>query len=211
MPWTGAWAAGNSPLKAGARSFSTIQGAVRRLAAAAPTAGVDSCGVPGAGGSGLFRLDPNGQGGRGIAQPRVSSQAPPATASPLGFAVCPRTPRDFAHGIAGVAQDVSGDDFWPITGNLARRIAACAYSFRLLPKYKQSIGLISLKRPCLNWRGMYKLKLICRTMVGLFKQACLLPHFVSVALKQRRRQFALNVLEAERLDRIRNPSKYLGK
>jgi hypothetical protein len=55
------------------------------------------------------------------------------------------------------------------------------------------------------------LKLICQTMAGLFKQAWLLPHSVAAALKQRRRQFALNVLEAERLDRIRNPSKYLGK
>ena len=58
---------------------------------------------------------------------------------------------------------------------------------------------------------MDTLKLICQTMAGLFKQAWLLPHSVAAALKQRRRQFALNVLEAERLDRIRNPSKYLGK
>ena len=58
---------------------------------------------------------------------------------------------------------------------------------------------------------MHVLKLICQTTVGLFKQGRRLPHAVAVALKQRRRQFALNVLEAERLDRIRNPSKYLGK
>ena len=58
---------------------------------------------------------------------------------------------------------------------------------------------------------MHILKLICQTTVGLFKQAWLFPHSVAAALKQRRRQFALNVLEAERLDRIRNPSKYLGK
>ena len=37
------------------------------------------------------------------------------------------------------------------------------------------------------------------------------PHSVAVALQHRRRQFALNLLEDERLDRIRNPSKYLGK
>jgi hypothetical protein len=55
------------------------------------------------------------------------------------------------------------------------------------------------------------LKLICQKTIGLFKQAWLSPHSVAVALEQRRRQFALNVLEAERLDRIRNPSKYLGK
>ena len=55
------------------------------------------------------------------------------------------------------------------------------------------------------------LKLICRTTVGLFKQAWLFPHAVVATFQQRRRRFALNVSEAERLDRIRNPSKYLGK
>ena len=55
------------------------------------------------------------------------------------------------------------------------------------------------------------INLICQTTIGLFKQVWLLPHSVAVALEQRRRQFALNLLEAERLDRIRNPSKYLGK
>jgi hypothetical protein len=48
-------------------------------------------------------------------------------------------------------------------------------------------------------------------MLDLFKPAWQIPHSVAVALKQRRRRFALNILEAERLDRIRNPSKYLGK
>jgi hypothetical protein len=58
---------------------------------------------------------------------------------------------------------------------------------------------------------MHVLKLICRATVGLFKQVWLIPHSVAVALQHRRRQFALNLLEDERLDRIRNPSKYLGK
>jgi hypothetical protein len=58
---------------------------------------------------------------------------------------------------------------------------------------------------------MQILKFIWQTTTGLFKQACLFPCLVADALKQRRRQFAVNVLEAERLDRIRNPSKYLGK
>ena len=58
---------------------------------------------------------------------------------------------------------------------------------------------------------MHMLKFICRTTVGFFKEAWLFPHSVAVALKQRRRRFALNILEAERLDRIRNPSKYRGK
>ena len=34
---------------------------------------------------------------------------------------------------------------------------------------------------------------------------------ITAALKQRRRRPALSIIEAERLDRIRNPSKYLGK
>jgi hypothetical protein len=58
---------------------------------------------------------------------------------------------------------------------------------------------------------MQLLKLICQATVGLFRQVGLFPHVLAVVLKRRRRQFALNVLEAERLDRIRNPSKYLGK
>jgi hypothetical protein len=58
---------------------------------------------------------------------------------------------------------------------------------------------------------MHVIKLIGRTMAGLFEQAWLFPRSVAVTLKQRRRQFALNLLEAERLDRIRNPSRYLGK
>jgi hypothetical protein len=58
---------------------------------------------------------------------------------------------------------------------------------------------------------MQILRHIYQTTVGFFKQVWLFPHSIAVALTQRRRQFALNVLEAERLDRIRNPSKYLGK
>ena len=41
--------------------------------------------------------------------------------------------------------------------------------------------------------------------------ACLLPKTVVNAIHQRQRQTVLNELETERLDRIRNPSKYLGK
>jgi hypothetical protein len=58
---------------------------------------------------------------------------------------------------------------------------------------------------------MRLLNLICQATVDLLKLAWLFPHAVLVAFKQRRRQFALDVIEAERLDRIRNPSKYLGK
>jgi hypothetical protein len=58
---------------------------------------------------------------------------------------------------------------------------------------------------------MHTLKLICLALVQLVKQACLLPKTIANAVKQRQRQTVLNELEAERLDRIRNPSKYLGK
>jgi hypothetical protein len=50
-----------------------------------------------------------------------------------------------------------------------------------------------------------------KLMRHLVKLAWLLPQSLALALKQRRRQIVLNELEAERLDRIRNPSKYLGK
>jgi len=58
---------------------------------------------------------------------------------------------------------------------------------------------------------MHTLKLICLTIIQLVKQAWLLPQSVAIAVKQRRRQIVLNGLDAERFDRIRNPSKYLGK
>lgn len=58
---------------------------------------------------------------------------------------------------------------------------------------------------------MHTLKLICLTIMQLVKQTWLLPQSVGIAIRQRRRQIVLDELEAERLDRIRNPSKYLGK
>jgi len=58
---------------------------------------------------------------------------------------------------------------------------------------------------------MNTLKLICLTIIQLIKQAWLLPQSVAIAAKQRRRRTVLNGFEAERLDRIRNPSKYIGK
>ena len=58
---------------------------------------------------------------------------------------------------------------------------------------------------------MNTVKLICLTIIQLIKQAWLLPQSVAIAAKQRRRRTVLNGLEAERLDRLRNPSKYLGK
>ncbi len=58
---------------------------------------------------------------------------------------------------------------------------------------------------------MYTLKLICLTFLQLVKQVWCLPQSFANAAQQRRRQVARNEHEAERLDRIRNPSKYLGK
>ncbi len=58
---------------------------------------------------------------------------------------------------------------------------------------------------------MNTLKLIYLTISQLIKQAWLLPQSVANAVKQRRQQLVLNEHEAERLDRIRNPSKYRGK
>ena len=58
---------------------------------------------------------------------------------------------------------------------------------------------------------MHTLKLICLTVIQLIKQAWVLPQSIAIAVKQKQRRSALNQLEAERLDRICNPSKYLGK
>jgi hypothetical protein len=54
-------------------------------------------------------------------------------------------------------------------------------------------------------------KLICLTTIQLAKQAWLLPQAVANAVQQRRQKIVLKELEVERLDRICNPSKYLGK
>ena len=58
---------------------------------------------------------------------------------------------------------------------------------------------------------MYLLKLVCLTMVNLVKEAWMLPRTLAIALQQRRDQLARRQFEAERLDRIRNPSKSAGR
>jgi hypothetical protein len=50
-----------------------------------------------------------------------------------------------------------------------------------------------------------------RMMIHLVQSTWRLPRLVLAALRQWRRRTVLNDREAERLDRIRNPSKYLGK
>ena len=55
------------------------------------------------------------------------------------------------------------------------------------------------------------LKLIWLTLIQLFKQIGSIPESIKQAVKQKRQQMALEELEVERLDRIRNPLKYRGK
>ena len=58
---------------------------------------------------------------------------------------------------------------------------------------------------------MRMLKFIYGKLIHLVKQIWLLPRTLMNAVEERQRRAALEVDEAERLDRIRNPSKYLGK
>ena len=58
---------------------------------------------------------------------------------------------------------------------------------------------------------MNLIKLVCLTLAGLAKQVWLFPQSVAIALKQKRERIPLKEFEADRLDRLRNPSKYLGK
>ena len=58
---------------------------------------------------------------------------------------------------------------------------------------------------------LHRLTRLARLVGGLVKQIWLLPWIIAAALRHKRRQAALDAAEAERLDRIRNPSDYLGK
>jgi hypothetical protein len=58
---------------------------------------------------------------------------------------------------------------------------------------------------------MKTLKLAWLTIIQMVRQACRLPQIIAKAGKRRKRQSVLNEREAERLDRICNPSKYCGK
>jgi hypothetical protein len=55
------------------------------------------------------------------------------------------------------------------------------------------------------------LNFICRTTVRLAKWAWTFPQSIVTGFRVWRQQAALNAAETERLDRIRHPSKYLGK
>ena len=58
---------------------------------------------------------------------------------------------------------------------------------------------------------MYMFELIGLTILNLVKQALALPETLMITLQQRREQALRDHDDTERLDRIRNPSKYLGR
>ena len=58
---------------------------------------------------------------------------------------------------------------------------------------------------------MQLLKLIYLPIIQLAKRVRSLPKLVTNAHEQTLQQLMLDELETERLDRIRNPSKYRGK
>lgn len=58
---------------------------------------------------------------------------------------------------------------------------------------------------------MHILKVICFTIAELAKQAWAFPATVVINLRKKRGPTKVNIGEAERLDRLRNPSKYQGK
>jgi len=58
---------------------------------------------------------------------------------------------------------------------------------------------------------MRLLSILGRTFVQLARQVWLLPKSIAVGARHWRRQMVPRGAEAERLDRIRNPSKYRGK
>jgi hypothetical protein len=55
------------------------------------------------------------------------------------------------------------------------------------------------------------LKVVGLTIIELVKQAWSVPRVVAANIRNWRREVKLDETEAERLDRIRHPSKYLGK
>jgi len=58
---------------------------------------------------------------------------------------------------------------------------------------------------------MYLLELIFRTVVNLVKLIWRLPQTIALDFGQRRQRLDRDQFETERLDRLRNPSKYVGR
>lgn len=58
---------------------------------------------------------------------------------------------------------------------------------------------------------MHLFKVIFLTIFELARQVLAFPATVAANMRKRRRSAEVNEVEEERLDRIRHPSKYLGK
>lgn len=58
---------------------------------------------------------------------------------------------------------------------------------------------------------IHLLKLVCLTIIELVKQAWSLPRLAATGIRNWRREVKVDEREAERIDRIRHPEKYLGK
>lgn len=58
---------------------------------------------------------------------------------------------------------------------------------------------------------MTTLKSICLNIIQVAKRIMMLPRTMASAAEHRRQRSVLNEFETERLDRIRNPSKYQGR
>jgi hypothetical protein len=58
---------------------------------------------------------------------------------------------------------------------------------------------------------MHTLKIIGLTICQLARQAWLIPKSIFVGLRDRREESQRDMREAERLDRIRHPGKYVGR
>jgi len=86
----------------------------------------------------------------------------------------------------------------------AERISRRRFCKTDLPAAKTPAG-------CSQKTTVKMLRLIGLTFVQLGKQAWSLPQSISHAVKQRQERTIMRGLETERLDRIRNPSKYRGK
>ena len=80
-----------------------------------------------------------------------------------------------------------------------------------LPVRVEAAAAIGKELDDLSDPHMQKLKGLLRAVINAVTQAWLLLRSVATATRRRRQQAVLKEREAERLDRIRNPSKYLGK
>ena len=83
-----------------------------------------------------------------------------------------------------------------------RRLRRSGPSWRRIYRYSQRVNLA---------RAENYLKLTLLTLFELLKQIASLPRLLVEAVRQRKIRALTKLVEGERLDRIRNPSKYLGR